>query len=71
MAERFHYDHSDDEIDGISDRAYDLTASTDEVHVVFTTHATLHYGPLHGCADAWGRATRRPLPIRLKQGGLF
>ena len=39
VAERFHYDYSDSELDGIIERAYDLSREADSVHVVFNNNS--------------------------------
>ena len=39
VAERFHYDYSDDELGEVADRAHRLAAEADEVHVVFNNNA--------------------------------
>ena len=39
VAERCHYDYSDDELGEVTDRARRLAAETDEVHVVFNNNA--------------------------------
>ncbi len=73
VAERFHYDYSDDELDQIAGRAKDLSTKADAVHVVFNNNAR----------DFAPRAAERlrvrlgqvasppPKAYRLKQGTLF
>lgn len=39
VAERFHYDYSDEELGEVADRARHLAANTDEVHVVFNNNS--------------------------------
>ena len=39
VAERFHYDYSDGELDEIAFRAQDLAGQADQVHVVFNNNA--------------------------------
>lgn len=39
VAERFHYDYSDDELSGVADRARHLATEVDEVHVVFNNNS--------------------------------
>ena len=72
VAERFHYDYSDDEIDGIAHRAHDLAADADEVHVVFNNNSR-DFAPL--AADRLrrrlGQVLPRSMPTRPKQGDLF
>ncbi len=39
VAERFHYDYSDDELGEIAERAHHLETEADEVHIVFNNNA--------------------------------
>ena len=39
VAERFHYDYSDDELGEVAERAHRLAAEADEVHVVFNNNS--------------------------------
>ncbi len=39
VAERFHYDYSDDELGEVAERVYHLATEADEVHVVFNNNA--------------------------------
>lgn len=76
VAERFHYDYSESELDEVLARAERLASTSDEVHVVFNNNAR-DFAP-----KAAERLRRRlgqvaaPAPIRqptgpLKQGELF
>ncbi len=77
VAERFHYDYSDHELDEVLGRAQDLAAQADAVHVVFNNNAR-DFAPV--AAEKLRRklgqvaAARQPsarLPTRPKQGTLF
>ena len=73
VAERFHYDYSDDEIDGIADRARSLAADADEVHVVFNNNSR-DFAPraAERLRQRLGQAKRsRMMPTRPKQGNLL
>ena len=73
VAERFHYDYSDDELGEIAERAHRLAADADEVHVVFNNNAR-DFAPR--AAERLRRrlgqiARSRALPMRPKQGELL
>ncbi len=73
VAERFHYDYSDRELDEVFGRAKDLAVQADAVHVVFNNNAR-DFAPV--AADKLRRklgqvAAARRLPTRPKQGTLF
>ena len=73
VAERFHYDYSDDELAGIADRAQGLAARADEVHVVFNNNSR-DFAPraAERLRQRLGQRTRsRSLPVRPKQGELL
>ena len=72
VAERFHYDYSDAELDEIAGRARHLAEGADEVHVVFNNNAR-DFAPKAGerLRQRLGQMTRsRALPTRPKQGGV-
>ena len=73
VAERFHYDYSERELDEVLGRAHDLSRQADSVHVVFNNNAR-DFAPvaaeklrrkLGQVAAAWR------LPARPRQGTLF
>ena len=70
VAERFHYDYSDDEVGEIADRAHRLAADADEVHVVFNNNSR-DFAPraAERLRHRLGQASRRRvLPDRAKRG---
>ncbi len=73
VAERFHYDYSDDELGEIAARAQGLAAGADEVHVVFNNNSR-DYAPraAERLRERLGQRSRsRALPVRPKQGELL
>ncbi len=72
VAERFHYEYSGDEIDGIADRARDLAAKTDEVHVVFNNNSR-DFAPRAAemLRRRLGQARRHVTPPHHEQGTLL
>ena len=71
VAERFHYDYSDAEIAGVSERALGLAKEVDEVHVVFNNN-TRDVDPVAGerLRRNLGQRNKLPGPPR-KQATLF
>ena len=73
VAERFHYDYSDDELGEVAERAHGLASGADEVHVVFNNNAR-DFAPkaAERLRQRLGQRTRsRSLPARPKQGELL
>ncbi len=72
VAERFHYDYGDAELDEVAGRAQDLARHADEVHVVFNNNAR-DFAPraAERLRQRLGQVNRRRLPTRPKQGTLF
>ena len=72
VAERFHYDYGDAELDEVAGRAQDLARHADEVHVVFNNNAR-DFAPRAAelLRQRLGQVNRRCLPTRPKQGTLF
>ena len=73
VAERFHFDYSDAELDSVVERARHLSQSTDEVHVVFNNNSR-DFAPkaAERLRQRLGQRTRsRSLPARPKQGELL
>ncbi len=70
VAERFHYDYSDDELGEVAARARQLAAGADEVHVVFNNNAR-DFAPkaAERLRQRLGQMTRQQ--ITLKQGDLL
>ena len=74
VAERFHYDYSDPELDEVAKRARNLAAQADAVHVVFNNNSR-DFAPV--AAEKLRRklgqpsAARPRLPTRPKQQTLF
>ncbi len=73
VAERFHYDYSDGELDEVLGRAQDLSRQADAVHVVFNNNSR-DFAPV--AAEKLRRklgqvSNVRRLPTRPKQGTLF
>ena len=69
VAERFHYDYSDDELGEIAERAHHLTTEADEVHVIFNNSRDFAPKAAARLRRRFGQTSHRP-SIR-KQAGLF
>ena len=71
VAERFHYDYSDRELDEVATRAETLARTTDEVHVVFNNNSR-DYAPkaAERLRQRLGQTARRP-PAQPRQGELL
>ena len=74
VAERFHYDYSNPELDEIANRARALAGAADEVHVVFNNNAR-NFAPRAAkrLRQRQGQNVRRSgeLPTRPEQGELL
>ena len=72
VAERFHYDYSDAELGEVADRARDLAAESDSVHVVFNNNSR-DFAPQAATRlrQRLGQITKSRLPTRPKQGELL
>ena len=55
VAERFHYDYSNDELGEVAERAHHLATEADEVHVVFNNNSRdfAHRRRRSGYAKGW------------------
>ena len=72
VAERFHYDYSDVELDEVMGRVQDLSRQADTVHVVFNNNSR-DFAPVAAerLRRKLGQTALRRLPTRPKQGTLF
>ena len=72
VAERYHYNYGDAELDEIAGRAKHLAQAADEVHVIFNNNAR-DFAPraAERLRQRLGQVNRHRLPTRPKQGTLF
>ena len=76
VAERFHYDYSDDELGDVAERAHRLATEADEVHVVFNNNSR-EFAPkaAERLRRQLGQSGSRPAPsltfVRPTQGELL
>jgi uncharacterized protein YecE (DUF72 family) len=68
VAERFHYDYNDEEIDELAKRAKKLAGDADSVHVIFNNNA-LDFAP--HAAGRMRAALGQLARARLQQTDLF